>query len=493
MGLRWKPILGIAFLICLFLFHPPTPKPTQTKLLLVAQPPPANLAARNSTTSVSVGATKAQDPAPTPLPSASAARASPSNGPHVAPSLSPRQPDSTAPSTAASPSSRALPNDKKKSNTNNPSSPPFVPLALRPPVSPVPLPSSLYKPKPQPLSLPEADQPLVTIFLTPFRVDRSTPKGLIQINTISALAILPGVTVVLFAEDNSVDDIAAAFDLTVLRSFATNKFGTPVLRDLFLRVLDISTTPFVGYMNGDILVAEDFTHTLSAVLMAIRQGVMNPSVLVVGRRFNVEAENLEKRNLVLSPGDTVQDVDRVRRGLFGKHKPRPFMDVAEDYFVVSRGAFNWTEIPAFVIGRPGYDNWLVDFAVHSGVETVDASHTILATHQTGKDGNKAGHRETPDKLYNIEMMNDHKDHGKTSKCRFNTEWYTGQVNPGSALTINTGALSDGTDAIVELHVRFDAGSFVLPADKLRSFNRIDCKRHHKWWPCQLPSPSPAAV
>ncbi len=72
-------------------------------------------------------------------------------------------------------------------------------------------------------------------------------------------------------------------------------------------------------------------------------------------------------------------------------RARRFQDDAQDFFIVRRGTFPWSTIPEFVVGRPAYDNWLLDYAEHHDFDTVDLSKTVHAIHQTGVDGNKAGH------------------------------------------------------------------------------------------------------
>jgi hypothetical protein len=70
---------------------------------------------------------------------------------------------------------------------------------------------------------------------------------------------------------------------------------------------------------------------------------------------------------------------------------KEFQDDAQDFFIILPGTFNWDVIPDFVIGRPGYDNWLVDYAFHNSIDLVDVTRTVHAIHQSGVDGNKAGH------------------------------------------------------------------------------------------------------
>ena len=41
-----------------------------------------------------------------------------------------------------------------------------------------------------------------------------------------------------------------------------------------------------------------------------------------------------------------------------------FQTDAEDFFIFTKGTFDWKEIVNVVIGRPGYDNYLVNYAYY---------------------------------------------------------------------------------------------------------------------------------
>ena len=133
--------------------------------------------------------------------------------------------------------------------------------------------------------------------------------------------------------------------------------------------------------------------------------------MVVGKRSN--------HNLV-GPLNT-QDISRVKSSLF--------IAVAQDYFIMSRSLFDWSQIPSFVIGRRGYDNALVDWAYHHAT-LVDATATITALHQTTADGDYAGW-SNKDGEYNVNLPHVVFDHGSTTDAHFRTS-----------------ALSDGTIVIV---------------------------------------------
>lgn len=50
-----------------------------------------------------------------------------------------------------------------------------------------------------------------------------------------------------------------------------------------------------------------------------------------------------------------------------------------DYFVFPRGL--WENMPAFAVGRPAWDNWLIHNAVSRGIPVIDATGMVTVVHQ----------------------------------------------------------------------------------------------------------------
>ncbi|ELT90708.1 hypothetical protein CAPTEDRAFT_228774 [Capitella teleta] len=98
-------------------------------------------------------------------------------------------------------------------------------------------------------------------------------------------------------------------------------------------------------------------------------------LLIIGRRTNVNVTDLDSAR-------TLSEVAHKKGTLF--------ITNAEDYFITTKSGMPWHVIPDLVIGRPGYDNWLVARAIDWKATVVDASDAVLAVHQTGSDGNLAG-------------------------------------------------------------------------------------------------------
>jgi len=176
---------------------------------------------------------------------------------------------------------------------------------------------------------------------------------------------------------------------------------------------------FDAYCNGDIVFTKSLVQTLLAVRRlwtpVIAAGARN-GVLLVGRRTNVDIEH----STILHDDPSVESMSET--GFL-------FNSDAQDYFIYSRGARNWAMMPEFVVGRPGYDNWLVDDAWRDeSMDVIDVTRTLLAVHLTASDGNSAGHREASDKSYNHNIFDPFKQkpvrtdtaHCTTDDARFFT-------------------------------------------------------------------------
>ena len=132
--------------------------------------------------------------------------------------------------------------------------------------------------------------------------------------------------------------------------------------------------------------------------------------LVIGRRTNVVLVN---HTLLYQP-DHVTTTARERGQIFASD--------AEDYFFIAFNDFPWHIVADVVIGRPGYDNYLVELAIRQKVTVVDATSTLLAVHQTGSDGNKAGYRNR-DSEFNIGRIGEFNvNRGLTDSAQYVTKF-----------------------------------------------------------------------
>jgi rhamnogalacturonan II specific xylosyltransferase len=210
-------------------------------------------------------------------------------------------------------------------------------------------------------------------------------------------------------EDNTLHTWSKMNEVTfkVIANAKTNEHGVPILGEMYTKMFH--TCPDAQtytYVNGDIMATSNFVETIESVLPI-------GDFLMVGKRTNVlwsEEHNAKHANFNF-------DTQFTRGALF-----RPD---AQDYFTVTKNAIDWNKIPPFVIGRPGYDNWLVNHIYHnSKVALIDATKTVSMIHQTDSEGNVANGgdmvKSASDSEYNRRIGKGQWDHG----CTYHAEWET---------------------------------------------------------------------
>jgi len=201
---------------------------------------------------------------------------------------------------------------------------------------------------------------MLTIFTTPkpfrghFRI--------IQRNAIRSWTLLrPECEVILFGNEEGTKTIASEFGLRHIPKVEQNEHGTPLVRDLFEKAQRLAAHDVLCYVNCDIILMSDFARAV--------QRVAKHRFLLIGKRWNLDVtDNLEFIN------DWEEDLQiRLRQNGIEGHPS------GIDYFVFNRGW--WGDIPAFAIGRPGWDNWMLYRARCLHVTLIDATPVITPVHQ----------------------------------------------------------------------------------------------------------------
>jgi hypothetical protein len=200
----------------------------------------------------------------------------------------------------------------------------------------------------------------------------STPKpfrghiGIIQRNAIESWKrIHPDVEVILFGDEEGASEAAQELQIRHVPGVKRNEYGTKYLSPIFDQAQELARHRCLCYVNCDIVLLSDFRTAVERVL------VSNGNFLVAGQRWDTDVD---------APIDfSTPDWERIveRKALeAGQQRPPQWID----YFVFSHGLY-YKKIPPFVIGRPGWDNWLVWFARRSGARVVDATAVVQAVHQ----------------------------------------------------------------------------------------------------------------
>jgi hypothetical protein len=200
----------------------------------------------------------------------------------------------------------------------------------------------------------------------------STPKpfqghiDVIQRNAIQSWRMLdPKVEIILFGDEPGTAEVAREYGIRHEPEVRRNEHGTKYLASFFDRAQEAARHDVLCYVNCDIVLLPDFSQALTTVHQLERP------FLMVGRRWDLDiAEPLEFK---------ASNWDRRLRELAlrqGRQRPSAWID----YFAFRRGLYH-RQIPSFVVGRPGWDNWLVWYAHAKRVSVVDVSPVVVAVHQ----------------------------------------------------------------------------------------------------------------
>src|SRR3989344_9297287 len=179
---------------------------------------------------------------------------------------------------------------------------------------------------------------MLTIFTSP-----KSFKGkfaIIQENAIASWCQLrPKCQIILIGNDFGTAKIAKKYRLTNIKKVARNKFGTPLLPDIFKKAYEVAKFKKLAYVNCDIILTDDFTKAIKQIKLS--------KFFLTGRRWNLNV----KSELEFKNGWQEKLKSRVlKEGRLDRYG-------ANDYFVFTPKID--FEMPDFALGRTAWDNWLV--------------------------------------------------------------------------------------------------------------------------------------
>jgi hypothetical protein len=205
---------------------------------------------------------------------------------------------------------------------------------------------------------------MITFFTTPKPF--SGHIGVIQRNAIESWKrVHPEAEVILFGDEEGAARASAELGIRHIPHVKRNQHGTKYLSSIFDGAQDLARHNFLCYINCDIILLSDFRSA------ANRVQTLGGNVLMAGRRWDT--------NVTVPIDFTVPEWEAgLRHSALQQNQQRPPQWI--DYFAFSKGLY-YKNTPPFVIGRPGWDNWLVWHARNSGARVVDASAVVQVVHQ----------------------------------------------------------------------------------------------------------------
>ncbi len=209
----------------------------------------------------------------------------------------------------------------------------------------------------------DAAIPALTIFATPKAFTGTAAVN--QRNAVWSWAQLgPEVEVILIGDEEGVEDASKALGTRHVGPVERSPEGVPLLNDVWRIGQREARADWCLFVNADIILGPDVLETI------VRMKNWAKQMLLVGQRWDTEIDGL-----VEAPRSGVVGRDEGARALAGAARLVPL----DRLLRLPRGQY--PDLPPFVIGRPGYDNWLVWHTRARAIPVVDTSLAITAIHQ----------------------------------------------------------------------------------------------------------------
>jgi hypothetical protein len=234
----------------------------------------------------------------------------------------------------------------------------------------------------------EASLPFLTIFTAPKGFE-NPHISLIQRNALrSWLQLGDDVEVLVTGDEPGLSQVTAELGIRYLPEVARNSQGTPLVSSIFEMARRHSQSPLLAYVNADIVLLPDFIEVSRKVASDCDR------FLLVGQRWDLDV----RRELEFGEGWHRRLSDQIA-GRGRLHPPG-----GSDYFIYPRSCF--TNMPAFAIGRAGWDNWMIYQARREGLPVVDATQAITIIHQDHDYSHLPGsqsHYRLPETTENVRL------------------------------------------------------------------------------------------
>ena len=212
--------------------------------------------------------------------------------------------------------------------------------------------------------------------------------AIIQRNAIRSWTLLPDVEVILLDEETGLAETARELGVTHIQNVKRNETGTPLISSMFQLAREKSKSELLCIINADMILLPDFVEA------AKRVSKMKDNFVLLSQRWDLN---------VTQPLDFTADWQARLRSSASRqgslHRP-----AGSDFFLFPKSCY--TDIPDFIIGRAGWDNWMIYKARKEGWPVIDCTPSVMIVHQNHDYSHLPGgksHHEHPDTNENIRL------------------------------------------------------------------------------------------
>ncbi|MDP2776269.1 MAG: hypothetical protein Q8O48_01395, partial [Anaerolineales bacterium] len=214
--------------------------------------------------------------------------------------------------------------------------------------------------------------PLITLFSAP-KPFTDPHIAMIQCNAIKSWTLLPDIEVILFGEEEGLAQVAKELGVKHLPDVACNDSGTPLISSMFQLARDASqrsNSDLLCIINADMILMPDFVEAAKQVLYLESDSLLSkkqeqaPALqkfVLLSQRWDYEIAT----QLDFTEGWESRLWESVRKQN-QLHRP-----AGSDFFLFPKSCYQ--DIPDLIIGRAGWDNWMIYKACQEKWPVIDCT------------------------------------------------------------------------------------------------------------------------
>lgn len=228
---------------------------------------------------------------------------------------------------------------------------------------------------------------LITLFSAP-KPFTNPHIAMIQRNAIKSWTLLPDVEVILLGEEEGLAEAAKELGVKHIPHVERNANGVPLISSMFQLAREYSSSDLLCIINADMILMSDFVEAAKKV-----KGLRSEFVSL-SQRWDLD---------VTAPldfsGDWSLGLRSMVNGQGQLHRP-----AGSDFFLFPKTCYQ--DIPNFVIGRAGWDNWMIYKACKENWAVIDCTPSVMIVHQNHDYSHLPGakpHYDHPETNENIQL------------------------------------------------------------------------------------------
>ena len=204
--------------------------------------------------------------------------------------------------------------------------------------------------------------PLITLFSAP-KPFTNPHIATIQRNAIKSWTLLPDVEVILLGEETGLAEAVQELGVKHIPNVARNESGVPLISSMFQLARENSNSDLLCIINADMILMTDFAEA------ARRSRMLRDKYVLLSQRWDYDIEKPINfaNGWVSGLRESVRKQDQL-------HRP-----AGSDFFLFPESCYQ--DIPNFIIGRAGWDNWMIYKARKEGWAVIDCTPSVMVVHQ----------------------------------------------------------------------------------------------------------------